>query len=65
MLGDKGMLEPDHPNASCKDQGSGCMDKCVEKEMAKPVGRYFVIGNNCHDYANQVVNKCKAQCGGK
>jgi RHS repeat-associated protein len=64
-LGGPGAIEPDSPNSSCKDQGKGCMDKCVEQALNAPAPNYNLFGSNCHDFARNVISQCKAQCGGK
>lgn len=64
-LSSPGQIEPDQPNGTCKDAGKGCMDDCVANQLQNNVPQYRLVGSNCHDYAQTVMNTCKAVCGGK
>jgi hypothetical protein len=53
---------------SCnKTSDKQCIDQCVTKALNDPRPQYNIrnaSGSNCQKWADDVLNKCKKQCGG-
>jgi hypothetical protein len=63
------------PGYSCPVvSNSKCMEKCVDDELRKAianpppiykVGPLWLGGYQCNDFADQILNTCRAKCGGR
>ena len=68
----KGRLEPDDPFSSpgkykpgfsCWDASkSKCVEKCVNDNF-KPPFPNWQLNYTCHDWADDILQKCKVNCG--